>query len=247
MLKASSLSFNLNEKWLIENISLEFKPGCIYGIIGPNGSGKTTFLKVLAGLWKASSGMVFWKDEELLSLDRQTISRIISLVPQNGQVHFEFTVAQVVEMGTYARQNLSHKEKKMLTEWALNRVNVWHLREQPATQISHGERQRMYIARSLVTQSPILMLDEPTSNLDIHHQIEIWKLLRVLAKENKLIIVANHDLHATERYCDQIALLNKGRCITSGNFSEVMTQDIISTIFNVEEISSSPQKIYQSL
>lgn len=236
MLRARSLSFKVRDKFLIKDISLEFSPGSIYGIIGPNGSGKTTFLKVMTGIWKASAGKVFWKDQDLLALDRQTISQTISLVPQNPQVHFDFAVAEVVEMGTYPRSSLGLKDKKKLIQWALELVDAWHLRDQRATDISHGERQRMYIARSLVTQSPILILDEPTSNLDIRHQLEIWELLERLAQDDRLIIVANHDLHATERYCGHIAVLDHGQCMATGAFAEVMTPLILSSIFGVEEI-----------
>lgn len=112
MLKVHSLSYQTGKKYLIKNISLEFTPGFIYGIIGPNGSGKTTFLKVLTGIWKASSGYIFWNDEDLFTFDRQTLSRTISLVPQNANVHFDFTVAEVVEMGTYSRNNFQGEEKK---------------------------------------------------------------------------------------------------------------------------------------
>src|SRR5690348_10824195 len=93
VLKTHSLCFQSEEKKLIDDISLEFHPGFIYGIIGPNGSGKTTLLKVLTGIWKASSGNVLWNDEDLFSLERREISQILSLVPQNAQVHFDFTVS----------------------------------------------------------------------------------------------------------------------------------------------------------
>lgn len=236
MFRTESLTFKAHEKTLIENISLEFYPGLIYGLIGPNGSGKTTLLKMLAGIWKASAGQVFWNNQDLLSLDRQTISQTISLVPQNAQVQFDFTVAEVVEMGTYPRAGLRIGEKKELIQWALKLVDLNHLRNQSVTHISNGERQRMYIARSLVTESPILLLDEPTSNLDIRHQLEIWKILQRLAKENKLIIVANHDLHSTERYCNRIAVLNQGLCVGMGLFADVMTTELIFSVFGVKEL-----------
>lgn len=241
MLKIDSLSFKSHEKFLIKNISLEFYPGLIYGIIGPNGSGKTTLLKILTGIWKASSGQVLWQEKDFFSFERQQISQIISLVPQNPQIHFDFTVSEVVEMGTYPCRSLSSQERKKRTQEALELVDALHLRNRQATHISHGERQRIYIARSLATHSPILILDEPTSNLDIRHQIEIWELLLRLKNENKTIIIANHDLHAAKQYCDQIAVLNQGHCVAKGSFTQVMTPDFISSIFGVEEILSKPE------
>lgn len=236
MLKVNSLSFKIWDKFLIEDISLEFLPGQIHGLLGPNGSGKTTLLKVIAGIWKATSGTVLWNDANLLALDRRMISCILSLVPQNPQVHFDFSVREVVEMGTYPRSDLNVQKKIEITDWALELVDMQHLQDRCALRISHGERQRMYIARSLVTQSPILMLDEPTSNLDIRHQLEIWELLRRLSKENKLIIVANHDLSTAENYCDQITVLNHGHCVTTGSFSTIMTPDLLLNIFGVASL-----------
>lgn len=241
MLKTHALSLNFREKYLVKNISLNFSPGQIYGIMGPNGSGKTTLLKLLTGIWKASSGKIYWGNQDLMTLDRKSMSRILSLVPQNPQVQFDFSVAEIVEMGTYPRQELKAIEKKNLVQWALELVDAWHLSNQRATEISHGERQRMYIARSLVTQSPVLMLDEPTSNLDIKHQLDIWSLLKRLAHENKLIIVANHDLQTTERFCDQMVILNQGICVQQGSYSEVMTQEMLRSVFGVSEVPFNRQ------
>lgn len=237
MLITQSLCYESEGKKLIDRISLEFHPSHIYGIIGPNGSGKTTLLKVLTGLWKASSGKVLWNNEDLFSLDRREISQILSLVPQNAQVHFDFTVSEVVEMGTYPRKNLTRAERDRLIRWALEWVDAWHLRDQWATKISHGERQRMYIARSLVTQSPVLILDEPTSNLDIRHQLGIWNMLKRLKSENKIIIVANHDLQSTRRYCDRVIVLDQGKCAAEGPYSNIMSPSLISRIFGIKTLT----------
>jgi ABC-type cobalamin/Fe3+-siderophores transport system ATPase subunit len=235
MLTTIGLSYNAQDKFLIKDISLSFNLGSIYGIIGPNGSGKTTLLKVLTGIWKASGGNVFWQDKSLFSMDRQMISRTLSLVPQNAQVHFDFTVAEVVEMGTYPREGLTKLDKLKIVQWALELVDAWHLRDCRATHISHGERQRMYIARSLATQSPVLILDEPTSNLDIRHQLDIWKLLRRLVDEKKIVIVSNHDLEATKRYCDCLMVLNHGLCVAQGAFQDIVTPEILASVFGIEQ------------
>jgi iron complex transport system ATP-binding protein len=118
-------------------------------------------------------------------------------------------------------------------EEALHQVNAWHLRHQLISQLSGGERQRVYIARALATQAPILLLDEPTSYLDLRHQLEIWQLLRKLVKRGKVIIVAVHDLLAARRYCDQLLILNQGRCQATGTYKEVMTPTLLQEIFGV--------------
>ncbi|KIC73050.1 Hemin import ATP-binding protein HmuV [Neochlamydia sp. EPS4] len=236
MLELKNLTYKVGHKTLIENISLNFIPGFIYGIIGPNGAGKSTLLKTLTGIWKATTGKVYWKHQELLSQDRTTISRTLSLVLQNPQPHFAFSVAEMVEMGTYPRHDLRKKEKKAKVQWALELVNGWHLRDERITEVSQGERQRIYIARSLVTQSPILVLDEPTSNLDIKHQLEIWNLLRRLSQEGKLIIVANHDLYATERFCDQVAVLKQGCLYYQGAFAAMKSSSLLYEVFEIAHL-----------
>jgi len=233
MLESRSLCYQLGTKSLIDCISLRFTPGILYGILGPNGSGKSTLLKNLSGIWQPTHGSVLWKEQDLLSQKRQEISRTISLVSQNPQIHFDFTVQELVFMGRYPHRNSGSKDSEII-EWALQTVDAWHLRKRPITQLSQGERQRVFIARALVTESPILLLDEPTASLDIRHQLEIWKLLRELVEHGKLIIVANHDLTATQQFCDQVAVLNHGRCVGEGVYSEVMTDERIEEVFGVK-------------
>ncbi|MFQ5730177.1 MAG: ABC transporter ATP-binding protein, partial [Waddliaceae bacterium] len=128
MLKAESLSFSIDNKPLLENISLEFTPGILYSVLGPNGSGKSTLLKTLTGIWQATSGKVTWNGEDLHKKSRKSISRIISLVPQNPQVHFDFTVADIVAMGRYPYGSPRNNKANELLEWALTTVDTWHLK-----------------------------------------------------------------------------------------------------------------------
>lgn len=237
MLKAEALNCSLEGKYLIRDISLKFFPGVLYGILGPNGSGKSTLLKTLAGIWKLSSGKVVWREKDLFLNTRKEISKIITLVPQNIPLYFDFSVTEVVLMGRYPHGTFrSNKKYELeLLEWALTIVDAWHLRHRLISQLSNGERQRIYIARALMTESPILLLDEPTASLDIRHQLEIWILLRELLKSGKVVIVSNHDLSAAERFCDQIAILNQGRCIASGEFSAVMSNQLVQEVFGVVE------------
>ncbi len=235
MLKAESLSFSLDGKPLIRNISLEFTPGTLYGILGPNGSGKSTLLKTIAGIWKRSSGKVLWNGEDLHKKTRREISSTISLVPQNSQVLFDFTVLDMVAMGRYPYGNNLDSRASDLLEWALQTVDAWHLKDRSMLQLSHGERKRVYIARALITESPILLLDEPAASLDIRHQLEIWLLLRKLVHQGKIIIASNHDLVAAERFCDTIAILNRGECLTTGPCQQVFTPHLLNEVFGVQE------------
>ena len=230
MLNACDISYRRGLRDLIHKISLEFHPGVVYGIIGPNGSGKTTLLKNLSGIWKPSSGQVLWKGDSLLKKSRREISATISLVSQNTTVHFDYPVMEIVSMGCYPSSRGFRPHK---IQHALETVDAWHLRDRRITEISHGEQQRIFIARALVTESPVLLLDEPTSNLDIRHQLEIWQLLTQLANQGKVVVVTNHDLGATERFCDQIAILEKGHCIAQGSYEDALTPERLQQVFGV--------------
>jgi iron complex transport system ATP-binding protein len=233
MLQAKNITFETVEKKLIDRVNIDFKPSVLHGIVGPNGAGKSTFLKTLAGIWPPSFGNVFWKGENIHLKSRKEVSRTLSFVPQHTQVAFDFEVFDIVLMGRYAHETKSEH----LVEWALKTVDVWHLKNRRINEISHGERQRVYIARALCTQSKVLLLDEPTSSLDISHQLEIWKLLRGLLSKDKVIIVTTHDLSSAKDYCDTISVINQGKLIANGSYQEIMTQELLKQVFGVCQTS----------
>lgn len=240
LLVANQISYKIKAKELISDISMTFRPGLISAILGPNGSGKTTFLKNLAGIWPPSSGNVLWNGHNLFDYSRKDVSRIVSIVPQSTLIPFDFTVMDMIEMGRYM-----HRTKNdALIKKTLKNLDVWHLRNQSISRVSGGERQRVYIARALVTEAPILLLDEPTAHLDIGHELEIWRLLKELASDQRTIIVTTHDLRAAKRHCDQIALLHYGKCIGSGPFDAVMTAEKLKTVFGVQ-VKSENQEIFE--
>lgn len=246
-LSVNSLSFKVEDKFLLEDLCLEFGNGVLHAILGPNGSGKSTLLKVLSGIWKPNKGTVSWNGLSLHTLERRKISQTISLVPQNPQPPFDFLVEEIVSMGRYAHN--VHYWKTIddpLIHYALNKLNVWHLRHRYINQISHGERQRVYIARALVSESPILLLDEPTANLDLKHQIEIWDLLQHLVEEGKVVIVTTHDLATTETHCQQVTVLHQGKCVGSGSFADLMTPKMLQDVFGVSTIKAPFSAIYRS-
>lgn len=246
MLATESLTYTLEGQELIKDISLSFSPGILYGILGPNGAGKSTFLKLLTGIWKPTMGKILWNGENLLQKSRREVSRIISLVPQNAQILFDFSVSQMVAMGRYPHScRLLISKDQEIIENALHSVDIWHLRHKQVNHLSNGERQRVYIARSLVTESPIMLLDEPTASLDIRHQLEIWELLKQLLSQGKIIIVTNHDLAITEHFCNHVTVLNRGKCIANGEFSKVIDSKLLADVFGVKRVLSANSKLFE--
>lgn len=237
-LKIRHFTYCLHQRPLIQHISLTFQSGVLYGILGPNGSGKSTLLKTMARIWTPTTGQLIWKEQDLLQFSRLEMSRTLSLVPQNPQLYFDFEVYRMVAMGRYPH-GCRTAEAHQKVEEALHQVNAWPLRHQLLSQLSGGERQRIYIARALATQAPILLLDEPTSYLDLRHQLDIWQLLRTLVKEGKLVIVAVHDLLAAQRFCDELVILNQGSCQATGTYQEIMTPHLLQEIFGVSFNESS--------
>ena len=203
----------LNFRHLLKDFSFSFLPGRIYGITGHNGAGKSTLLKNLAFIWKPSSGLVLWQGSPLNSKPRAEVSRIASYLPQTLQLPFPFTVEEFISMGRYLHPSLT------CIDPFLEQLNLREMRKKNVQQLSQGEKQRVFMARTIATEAPLLLLDEPTAHLDPEQQHLLWSLLSRLAKEGKTLLVATHDLTHTSRYCHQTL------CLAHGRLTETVTQD----------------------
>lgn len=233
MLETRSLTYHSDKRELLKKISLTFKPSVLYGILGPNGSGKTTLLKNLCGVWKPHSGEVYWQGENLLNKPRSEISKIISLVPQYVPLYFDLTVEDLVAMGRYSHGTYDTQKDKEMIEWALETVEVSGLRHSSLSQLSSGERQRVYIARALVTEAPVILFDEPTANLDIRHQLKIWQLLQTLRDQGKVVLVTSHELASVSRYCDQAVVMHQGSSSEIASYEQLVTPELLETVFGI--------------
>lgn len=229
MLRTRRISYKIRRVPLLSEVSLQFKPGHISGIIGPNGSGKSTLLKTLCGIWKADAGEIFWHERSILQWSRAELSRLMTLVPQNPVIAFDFSVTEMIEMA----QHLVPKEKRIHLSSILEATDLIHLQNRSVMTLSSGERQRVYIGRAIATGASILLLDEPTSSLDIQHQMIVWKLMNRLALEGKTIIVSLHDLVAAKQHCHTIAVMNNGHCVIQGNYEECVTPSVLQQVFGV--------------
>lgn len=200
---------NLFVKNILKNISLTFGSGKIHGLMGPNGSGKSTLLRCLAGIQKVDGGSIYWQEHDLNALERQARARLVAFVPQTPAPLFDFTVEEMVAMGRFAHAT-PHKTQAPYVEHALAQVNALPFLKRPLSTLSVGERQRIYIARALATEAPVLLLDEPTSSLDARHESELATLLQTLASQGKLILLSLHNVHLAARLLDTTTILEEG-------------------------------------
>lgn len=226
----------IDSRWLVQGVSFDVAPGAVTALVGPNGSGKSTILRLLAGLWQATEGSVELDGEPLRRMRRRDAARRLSFVPQDTGIDFGFSVREVVEMGRHPHRGrfepFEESDRRSVAR-ALEQADVSDLAARPVNELSGGERQRVLIARSLATEAQILLLDEPTSNLDIDHGLEVLTLLRRLANEGKSVVVALHDLNAVMRFADRAIVLDGGRVNVSGPPAEVLTEGAVAAVFGV--------------
>jgi iron complex transport system ATP-binding protein len=224
----------------LENVSFSIGSGELVGLLGPNGSGKTTLLKTISGTLKPKAGAVYLNEAEIFDMKRREVARNIAVVPQNTDVNFDFTVLDIVMMGRHPHISLfkMESEKDLTTaKNAMELTNTWHLAERHINELSGGERQRVIIARALAQEPKVLLLDEPTTHLDINNQLEIMDLLKELCVKKKLIILAVfHDFNLASRYCDYAVLLSKGKIVSIGGLDKVLTSENIRKVFQVDAL-----------
>jgi iron complex transport system ATP-binding protein len=224
-------------RWILKDVSLDIRKGAVVAVVGPNGSGKSTLLRTLGGLWRADAGNVSLGGRSISALHRAEIAKEISYVPQESQFEFDFTVREIVLMGRYPHRGRFDRETledRKAADEALERTDVAYLAERSVIRLSGGEKQRVLIARSLATRAPILLLDEPTANLDVDHSLDVLGLCRSLANEGRAVAIATHDLNAVYRFADEVALVDKGRLIAAGRPEQVLTHENLERTFHVK-------------
>lgn len=230
MLRVNNLSLLHKDRLIIDRISLHLEPKQIHLLIGLNGAGKSTLLKLFAGLLKPTEGEILLEETPLHSLERRAISQKATLIPQASLPTFSYSVEEMIQMGSYPRgKSCTQQEIKE----ALEAAGVLHLIGRPIEELSAGERQRVYLARALVTGASLLLLDEPTASLDPYHQLRIWELLKKLQNAGRTLVIATHDLTAARRYGNTAALLQEGRLFCHGQVSRVLTEEQLNATLGV--------------
>jgi iron complex transport system ATP-binding protein len=237
MLKIENLSVSYGMRRVLSDVSLTVENGEVLALIGPNGAGKSTLVRAVSGVVPAQAGAVRKNGTNLLSASAIERARIISVVPQVASLPPAFTVWETVLLGRTPYLNFLGQvsnEDEAIVRRSLERVDAFDLLERRVGELSGGEQQRVLLARALAQSTPILLLDEPTSHLDLHHQVDLLELVRRLAhKDGLAVLIAVHDLNLAARYADRIALLVRGEIKAIGTPQQVLRPDLISEAYHL--------------
>jgi iron complex transport system ATP-binding protein len=222
----------------LSGVSLAVARGSFTGLLGPNGCGKTTLLKLMAGVLRPSSGTVTLEGRVLAELPRRVAARHVAVVPQDTHPAFDYTALEIVLMGRHphlGRMQLEGPDDLAIAHEALQGTGTEHLAGRLFTSLSGGERQRVVIASALAQRPDVLLLDEPTASLDLGYQLEVASLLTRLSREHDVtMVMATHDLNLAASMCGALALLREGRLLAYGDTSEVLTSAMVRQLYDVD-------------
>lgn len=235
-LELRAVSASYGARPILREVSLAAVAGEVAGLIGPNGSGKTTLVRVASRGLRPDEGEVLVQGFDPYALSAREAARLIAVVPQELTLAFDYSVLEMVLMGRSPyRSAWGRTEDWAQVRRAMSAANVQHLAERGMGELSGGERQRAILAQALAQDAPVLLLDEPTTHLDMRHVVEILTLVRGLARTGgKAVLGIFHDLNLASAYCDRIHVLSEGRIVSSGPPAEVVTYDLIRDVFGVE-------------
>lgn len=235
-LQIKNLSFGYKKNQMIlNNINLEIKQGEILGILGPNGTGKTTFIKCINNIHKPNEGRILYDGNNIMNLSQLNIAKIIAYVPQYTNNFFPMNVIDTVMMGRmpYVKKNYSDEDKEIVFS-IIKKMNLEKFAFRNIKEMSGGERQRVFIARAMAQQPKIIILDEPTSSLDLYNQLFILHTITKLAKENNItIIMTIHDLNLASMFCDNILMLKDAHIFAHGKPEGILTAENIYEMYKV--------------
>jgi iron complex transport system ATP-binding protein len=220
---------------VLDGVDVALAPGEVVGLIGPNGAGKSTLVRCLAGLLRPAVGTVTLEGRPLAAWPRREIARRLALVPQDPHLEFPYTVLEVALMGRAPHHTalaLPGAEDVAVARAALARLDVADLAARPLDRLSGGERQRVFLARALAQEPRILLLDEPTTHLDLRHQTQLHEIVRALARDRGLaVLTVLHDLNLAAAACDRLVLLVDGRIAAQGAPADVLRAEILEAAF----------------
>lgn len=229
-----NISGGYGKKVILEDISLKINPGEIVAVLGPNGEGKSTLLKIAGRLQKPFSGSVLMDDQDIRKISSKHLARRMAILNQTAAIPEGLTVEELVALGRFPYRESNTATKEKVIE-ALKSMEILNLRKRIVASLSGGERQRARLAMVLAQDPELLLLDEPTTFLDIRHQFEILELIRTLNKKwNISVLMVLHDLSLASVYSDRMILLKEKKIHSSGSPEEIMKPEIIRDVFGIE-------------
>ncbi|MBW7457617.1 ABC transporter ATP-binding protein [Paenibacillus sepulcri] len=236
-IRAVGITQQFNDKTAVNQLDLSIDQGRIYSIIGPNGCGKSTLLRILARQLKPKQGEVFLEGENLYKMPPKRAALKLALLAQSAEP-VDLTVQQLIAYGRSPHKSMLQKMNKdddEIIRWAIEQTNLQHLADRNVATLSGGERQRVWIALAIAQQSAVLLLDEPTTFLDVSHQLEVMEVVAGLNRNHgTTIIMVLHDMNHAAAYSDEIIVMNHGRLYSKGAPDEVMTPAMLREVFQVE-------------
>ncbi|MFW6048875.1 MAG: ABC transporter ATP-binding protein [Candidatus Bipolaricaulota bacterium] len=240
------LKFAYNGREVLQKLDLSIDNNEFIGLVGPNGSGKTTLLKNIGGVLEPEGGGIYFDGKSLHGFSAKEIATMVAALQQENQVGFDFTVREVVEMGRFPHLNRFERhdvEDHRAVDWALRVTDLEDFSDRYVNQLSGGEKQRVFLALALAQEPDLLLLDEPTSSLDINYQIKIMETVSSLKDEGITVIAAIHDLNLAAHYTDRIGMIDNGKIKVLGEPCQVLTQENIARTFGVEvEVKNADPK-----
>ena len=259
MLKIKDFKIGYDDKVIVKDFSLHVKKGDMLTIIGPNGSGKSTVLKAVGRLLKPMDGVVYLDGKLLQEMNNKEIAKEMACLSQHNSAPKDMTIRKIVSFGRNPHKNWFqglNKEDEDIVTWAIEKTNLSHMENKNISDISGGERQRAWIAMALAQKPKVLLLDEPTTYLDINNQIEILELVKELnEKLNLTVVMVLHDLNQAAKYSSEVLVLKNGEIKAQGKPEEILDKSLIRSVYNVdmdilknqfgEKIIFIPNKVYK--
>ncbi|MEM8485277.1 MAG: ABC transporter ATP-binding protein [Bacteroidota bacterium] len=240
---ASNLSVYLQGTRILDDLQFTLQAGQLIGIIGPNGSGKTTLLRAISGLLPYEGTLAF-KGEAVADWDTRKRAQAMAVLPQVSSITFDFRVRDYVTLGRLPHKGWLENENKddlSQVDAVLEMLDLVGLADRTLPSLSGGERQRVLLAQALVQETETLLLDEPTSHLDVYHQFDLLKRLRGLVTAGKTVVVVFHDLTMAARFTDTLLALKDGRLVAAGATREVLTTQLIQDLFGMATTLTYPE------
>jgi iron complex transport system ATP-binding protein len=238
MIELNNVSLGYDHRAILRDVNMKARPGQILGLVGPNGSGKSTLIRGMTRIIDLFSGRILIDGRDIKTIKRDELARLVATVPQSPALPGAFTAFEVVLMGRTPHLGLLRYEggTDLAIAWqAMKATHTQSFAERRVSELSGGERQRVVIARALTQQPKALLLDEPTANLDINHQVEILNLVKSLCREQSLtVIIALHDLNLAAQYCDWMVMLNGGKVYAEGTPADILTAPNIKKVYGAE-------------